>query len=138
MSPAPMPCALSACTSWWARPARSPKVSVTPDGDATTAGRSGWSSATHQTPRRWLQGFSTSKEYTLLWLGAGALRAPGLGVAQDLAKRLVAVDARLAGEAEKALAADVALDPVAAAGERHSWEACRVGKVGVTTCRSRW
>src|SRR3546814_14803550 len=119
MSPAPMPCALSACTSWWARPARSPKVSVTPDGDATTAGRSGWSSATHQTPRRWLQGFSTSKEYTLLWLGAGALRAPGLGVAQDLAKRLVAAAARLEGGAEPAPDDEVALDLVAAAAERH-------------------
>src|SRR3546814_9308227 len=115
MSPAPMPGALSACTSWWARPARSPKVSETPDGDATTAGRSGWSSATHQTPRRWLQGFSTSNEYTLLWLGAGALRAPGLGVAPHLATRLVAVDARLAGEAEQALAYAVALGPLAAA-----------------------
>src|SRR3546814_12576958 len=89
MAAAPRPCGLSACTSGWARPARAPKVRGTPDGDATRAGRSGWSSATHQTPRRWLQGFSTSKEYTLLWLGAGALRAPGLGVAQDLAKRLV-------------------------------------------------
>ena len=27
-----------ACTSWWARPASSAKVSVTPDGEATTAG----------------------------------------------------------------------------------------------------
>src|SRR3546814_13784388 len=116
MSPAPMPCALSACTSWWARPARSPKVSVTPDGDATTAGRSGGSSATHQTPRRWLQGFSPSKEYTLLWLGAGALRAPGLVVPQDLANRLVPVDARPPGGAEQLPGENVALVHVAAPG----------------------
>ena len=41
------------------------------------------------------------------------------GVAEHLGERLVAVDARLARQAEQALADDVALDLVAAAGDRH-------------------
>ena len=37
-------------------PASSPKVSVTPEGDSTMAGSSGWSVAIHHTPRRWSHG----------------------------------------------------------------------------------
>src|ERR1700728_186223 len=53
---------------------------------------------------------------SLAGLGLGA--PPG-GVAEDLAERLVRVGARLAGQAEDPLADDVALDLVAAAGDRH-------------------
>ena len=48
--------ARSAWTSWWARPASSPKDSVRPEGDATMAGISGRSSAMYQNPSRWSQG----------------------------------------------------------------------------------
>src|SRR3984885_5597338 len=52
----------------------------------------------------------------LAGLGLGA---PSAGVAEDLAEGLVRVGARLAGQAEDPLADDVALDLVAAAGDRH-------------------
>src|ERR1700678_486943 len=52
----------------------------------------------------------------LAGLGLGA--PPG-GVAEHLAEGLVGVCARLAGQAEDPLADDVALDLVAAAGDRH-------------------
>src|ERR1700685_1979109 len=45
--------------------------------------------------------------------------APAGGVAEDLAEGLVGVGARLAGQPEDPLADDVALDLVAAAGDRH-------------------
>src|ERR1700722_6916774 len=56
------------------------------------------------------------KRPSLAGLGLGA--PPG-GAAEDLAERLVRVGARLAGQAEDPLADDVALDLVAAAGDRH-------------------
>ena len=48
--------ARSAWTRRWARPASSEKVSVTPEGQATTAGWSGYSSARNQNPSRRSQG----------------------------------------------------------------------------------
>src|ERR1700691_369403 len=52
-------------------------------------------------------------------MAALGLGAPPAGVAEDLAEGLVRVGARLAGQAEDPLADDVALDLVAAAGDRH-------------------
>src|SRR5690606_16202212 len=95
MSPAPMPWARSACTRWWARPASPPQVSVVPDGEATTAGRSGWSWAIHQTPRRWLYRVPIGERVYPYWDGSARPDRTDVGLRRRrhrhrLAHRLVA------------------------------------------------